>query len=566
MRPDMGWRSIGAGLILAMGAAAAAPCRAASPHPVRAPHAMVASAESIASGMGVQILQAGGNAVDATVAVGFALAVTYPQAGNLAGGGFSVVRTADGRVVALDYRETAPEAASRNMYVDATGKVDDHLSREGFLAAGVPGTVAGLYELHRKLGHLPFDKLLEPARELAEAGFAVPYSLAQSLREEKDLLGSFPESDALFLRNGKFFEEGELFKQPALAATIATIQRDGPAAYYRGRIAKEIAEVVGSGGGLITREDLESYKPVWREPIRLTYRGYEMYSMPPPSSGGIILAQVLNTLEPVDLRSLGFHSSRAVHWIAEAMRRAYCDRARFLGDPDFVRIDAAKLTSKEYAVRLRETIDPARATASSMLEGRQHEALETTHYCVVDAAGNAVSTTYTLNGAYGCGRMAAGMLFNNEMDDFSASPGHPNMYGLVGSEANSIQPRKRMLSSMTPTIVVKDGNLMGVVGSPGGSTIPTTVIQILINLIDHGMDIQEAIDQPRFHHQYLPDQIKVEPRCLTADGISALEAMGHKIVVADGTWGDAQGIWFDPEAQMWLGASDSRRWGRTIGY
>ncbi len=527
---------------------------------------MVASAEVLATKAGVETLQAGGNAVDAAVAVGFALAVTFPQAGNIGGGGFSVVRSKDGKVYALDYREKAPAGASRDMYLTSGGKPDDRLSREGYLAAGVPGTLAGLYELHRKLGRLPIEKLIEPARRLAADGFSMPYSLMTSLREDEDLLGQFPESKVLFFRDGKYFTEDEIFRQPALAATLEAIQKNGPSIFYNGRIAHEIVQAVQAGGGLITLKDLGSYSPIWRDPVHITYRGHELWSMPPPSSGGIILAQVLNMIEKEDIAAMGFHSSRAVHFTAEAMRRAFRDRAKFLGDPDFVKFDMTQLISKEYAEKLSRSIDPQHATLSSEISDMIPESTETTHYCVVDAEGNAVATTYTLNGRYGCGRMAAGMLLNNEMDDFSAQPGHPNMYGLVGSEANSIQPGKRMLSSMTPTIVVKDGRLLGVVGSPGGSTIPTTVIQVLLNIIDYGFNPQEAVDLPRFHHQYLPDQIKVEKTCLTADGIAALEKIGHKIVVSDSTWGNAQAIWFDPVEKVWLGGSDSRGYGKASGY
>lgn len=545
---------------------ASTPAPAASPHPVRAQHAMVASAERLATQVGVDTLRAGGNAVDASCAVGFALAVTFPQAGNLGGGGFSVVRTADGTVYAIDYRETAPLAASRNMYLNADGEADDVLSREGYLAAGVPGTVAGLFELHRKLGKLPFAQLISPALKLARDGFAVPYSLRTSLAEERPLLGRFPESRSLFYRGGEGYGEGELFRQPALAATLEKIQRDGHATFYEGDIAREVVRAVTEGGGVITLEDLKSYKPVWRDPVQFTYRGREIYSMPPPSSGGIILAQVLNMAETQNLASMGFHSSRTIHFMAEAMRRSFRDRAALLGDPDFVRVDTKKLISKEYAAELALTINATLATPSGTVGAMIPEASQTTHYCVVDAQGNAVATTYTLNGSYGCGRMAAGFLLNNEMDDFSAKPGHPNMYGLVGSEANAIEPRKRMLSSMAPTIVVQDGKLQGVLGTPGGSTIPTTVVQLLTNLIDFGLDVQEAVDAPRYHHQYLPDRIKVEKNCIAADGIAALEEMGHKVVIDDDVWGDAQAIWFDKELGIWVGASDSRRWGATAGY
>ncbi len=542
------------------------PAPAASPHPVRAGHAMVASAERLATQVGVETLQAGGNAVDAACAVGFALAVTYPQAGNLGGGGFSIVRTADGAVYALDYRETAPLAASRDMYLDPRGDADDTLSREGYLAAGVPGTVAGLFELHRKLGKLPFPQLIAPALKLAADGFAVAYSLRSSLEEERPFLGKFPESRSLFYRGGEGYGEGELLRQPALAATLAKMQRDGAVSFYDGDVAREIVRAVAAGGGIITLEDLKTYKPVWRDPVRFTYRGREIYSMPPPSSGGIILAQVLNMAETQNLASMGFHSSRAIHFMAEAMRRSFRDRAVLLGDPDFVRVDTERLISKEYAADLARNINAARATPSGTVGVAIPEAAQTTHYCVVDAQGNAVATTYTLNGSYGCGRMAAGFLLNNEMDDFSAKPGHPNMYGLVGSEANAIEPRKRMLSSMAPTIVVQDGKLQGVLGTPGGSTIPTTVVQVLTNLIDLGLDVQESVDAPRYHHQYLPDQIKVETNCLAADVIAALESKGHKVVIDDEVWGDVQAIWYDKELGIWVGASDSRRWGTTAGY
>lgn len=552
--------------ILVVWAAVTGTLIAASPHPARGRNGMVATAEPLATAVGVEVMKAGGNAVDATVAIGFALAVTFPQAGNLGGGGFSVVRTGDGQVFAIDYREKAPAGAHRDMYLKGDGEPDDELSREGYMAAGVPGTVAGLFALHEKLGRLPMSKLIEPAIALARNGFPVTYGLNESLQEESALLGKFPETRLLVLKGGSFYKEGEMLRQPELAATLAEISAHGASAFYEGRIAKAIVAAMQDGRGLITAEDLRGYKPVWREPVRLTYRGHEMYSMPPPSSGGVILAQVLNMIEKQDVAAMGFHSAKSIHAIVEAMRRSYRDRAELLGDPDFIKIEVATLISKEYAARLSATIDPAKATPSGQVRSIGYESAETTHYCVVDREGNAVATTYTLNGSYGCGRMVAGFLLNNEMDDFSAKPGHPNMYGLVGSEANAIQPGKRMLSSMTPTIVVKDGRVEGIVGSPGGSTIPTTVIQVLTNVIDFGMNIQEAVDAPRYHHQYLPDQIRLEPECVSEDGLALLRAMGHAIDQRDGTWGNAQAIWWNEEEKHWNGASDSRQWGLAAGH
>jgi gamma-glutamyltranspeptidase/glutathione hydrolase len=527
---------------------------------------MVASANAIASQVGVDIMKRGGNAIDAACAVGLALAVVYPAAGNLGGGGFMLIRLADGRAVAIDYRETAPAAAQRTMYLDSAGNIVPNASLVGYRAAGVPGTVAGLGLAQQKYGVLKWSEVVEPARKLAALGFRVSESLAAGLRNSKKL-AQFPESKRIFLKDGHFYQEGETFKQPELAATLERIQEQGPREFYTGLTAQQITDDVKANGGLITKTDLEYYHAVEREPLRGSYRGVDILTMPPPSSGGAALLEMLNILEPHDLAAMGYNSSDTDHLLIEAMRRAFADRAEFMGDPDFVDVPAKGLISKAYAAEVAKTIDPARATPSAQIgHGRPqpYESQQTTHFSVVDAAGNAVSNTYTLNFGFGsCATVrGAGFLLNDEMDDFTSKPGTPNGFGLIQGEANAIGPRKRPLSSMTPTILTRNGKLFLVIGSPGGPTIINTVLQVISNVVDYGMDLAHAIAAPRLHHQWLPDVVQAEPFALPKDVLTNLRAMGHKISSPQGArgerMGDAEGILVDPETGVRLGASDPR--------
>jgi gamma-glutamyltranspeptidase/glutathione hydrolase len=530
--------------------------------PVRAKHAMVASASALASRVGVKILQEGGNAVDAAVAVGLALAVTFPVAGNLGGGGFMLIRMADGRTTAIDYRETAPARASRDMYLDADGNPIPEKSTLGYAAVGVPGTIAGFDLALRKYGRLKWAQVVAPARRLAQEGFPVSYAFSKSLILA-ERLAEFPDSRRIFHRNGNYYTEGEIFRQPELAATLARLEKYGPREFYEGETARRIAAAMAAHGGLITLEDLKRYRPVEREPLRGTYRGYEIITFPPPSSGGIVLLNVLNQLEGDNLAALGPGSSEVSHLLIEALRRAFADRATLMGDPDFVSVPVAELISKEYARSHRATIDLQRATPSASiragLSAPVSEASETTHFTVVDAEGNIVTNTYTLNGPYGSGVTVpgTGILLNNEMDDFTVKPGTPNAFQLVQGEANCIAPGKRPLSSMTPTIVMKDGRPWFAIGSPGGPTIISTVVQVILNIIDHQMNLQQAIDAPRLHHQWLPDVVMWEPYGMTADTRRALEAKGHRLDIVPRYNGDVEGIMID-ETGMRLGASDPR--------
>ncbi len=558
--------------LLAVSLAIALPLHAASREPVRARHGMVASTSEIASRIGVDIMKKGGNAVDAAVAVGLALAVTWPSAGNLGGGGFMMIRAADGTAEAIDYRERAPLAATREMYLDAQGNVIKGLSTEGYKAIGVPGTVAGLTLAHKRHGKLKWADLVEPARQLAEKGFTVNYHLARGLRADttKKKLAPFAESVRIFQRNGKFYEMGETFVQPELAATLARIKAN-PRDFYEGQTAKRIVADVKKGGGIVTARDLKEYEPAIRQPLRGSYRGHEILTMPPPSSGGVALLEMLNMLGATDLKPLGWHSSRYTHVIVEVMRRAFADRAEYLGDTDFVKVPFKELISREYARARLQGIVADRATPSSEVKGGNpaaYESSETTHFVVVDAEGNVVTNTYTLNDSYGSGVTAAGtgVLLNNEMDDFTSKPGVPNDYQLIQGEANSIQPRKRPLSSMTPTIVLRDGKLLFAIGSPGGPTIINTVLQVVLNVIDFNMDIQQAIDAPRFHHQWLPDEIYWEQFEFNRDTREALERMGHAFREKPGELGDAQGVMIDPKTGIRMGASDPRLGGVPMGY
>jgi gamma-glutamyltranspeptidase / glutathione hydrolase len=540
--------------------------------PVRARHGIVASASPIASRVGMEILQRGGNAIDAAVGVGLALAVTWPSAGNLGGGGFMMIRRAGGDTEVIDYRERAPLAASRDMYLDGDGNVIKDASTVGYKAIGVPGSVAGLALASTRHGKLKWAEVIEPARRLADEGFTVPFHVARSLRASSDLLSRFPESKRIFLRDGNDINEGEIFKQPELAATLGRLKASGPREFYEGDTARRIVEDVKANGGLLSAEDLKTYEPTIRKPLHGTYRGYEIITMPPPSSGGVALLEMLNMLEPYNIAGMEPNSSAAIHLMVEIERRAFADRAAFLGDTDFVsNVPISGLISKEYAANLIKTINPDRATPSSEIrEGSPvaYESPETTHFTVIDEEGNVVSNTYTLNNSYGSGVTArgTGVLLNNEMDDFTSKPGVANAYGLLQSENNAIAPRKRPLSAMTPTIVLKDGKVIFALGSPGGPTIINTVFQVIVNMLDFRMNLQQAIDAPRYHHQWMPDHIRWEPFGLNADTRKALEARGHQFADKPGYMGDCEGVMIDAETGMRLGASDPRLGGAAVGY
>lgn len=543
----------------------------ASKAAVRAASGMVVSTEPRATDVGVEILRRGGNAVDAAVAVGFALSVTHPAAGNLGGGGFMILHLAGtGTVIAIDYREMAPRDASRKMYQDEAGNVVPELSTIGYRASGVPGTVAGLAFALKKYGTMNLSAILAPAISLAKKGLELSYFESQSLKNNSKLLERFPESKRVYLRDGDYYAEGERFVQPDLAHTLEEIARGGAKEFYEGVTGQTIAREMASHGGLITLEDLKNYRVVERIPIEGNYRGCKIFSMPPPSSGGIALVEMLNILESYPLSRYGAGSSRTIHLLTEAMKRAFADRAEFLGDADFVRIPASGLISKEYARTRRETVDPYLATdALSLGHGNPlpYESEQTTHFSVVDKDGNAVANTYTLNGGYGSGVTISGtgILMNNEMDDFSSKPGSPNMFGLIHGEANAIAPGKRPLSAMTPTIVLRDGKLFLVLGSPGGPTIINTVLQALINVVDFKMSIQEAVDAPRIHHQWMPDKLVLERSGFASDIIEALKARGHAVEIR-GLIGDCQAIMVDGNTGVRLGAADPRMDGKAAGY
>ena len=544
--------------------------------PVRAPHGMVASTSRLASEVGVDVLRRGGNAVDAAIAVAFALAVTYPAAGNLGGGGFMMIRFRDGRATAIDYREMAPLKAVRNIYQDEKGNLikGEGSSTVGYRAAGVPGTVAGMEMALKKYGSgkLSWSQLIEPARRLAANGFALPYSIARSFRTNEGFFEPYEDTRKIFLNDGNLYSEGDLFRQPELAATFARLQRNGPREFYEGRTARLIAEDMRRHNGLITLEDMRGYIAKERVPLRTTYRGHEIISMPPPSSGGAVLIEMLNILEGFDLSKMRWSSTERYHLLTETMRRAFADRAEYMGDADFAKVPIAGIIDKGYAARQRSTIRMDRASKSEDVRAGKptgYEAEETTHFTVVDAQGNAVANTYTLNGGFGSAVVAkgTGVLLNNEMDDFAAKPGVPNAYGLIQGERNSVAPRKRPLSAMTPTFVMrKDGSLWFTTGSPGGPTIINTVLQIITNIIDYKMDIQQAIDAPRIHHQWLPDEITYEPFKLSVETQDALEMLGHKLVSNPRFMGDAHGIMIEPGTGIRLGASDPRNDGVPLGY
>ena len=538
-------------------------------HPVVAKRGMVASEQALASEVGVDILKAGGNAIDAAVAVGFALAVVLPNAGNIGGGGFMMVHDArSGEYVALDFRETAPAAATKTVFQDKKGNVIDGKSLYTHAAVGVPGTVAGLTHAQKKWGRLPLARVMAPAITLAEKGFTITAPLAAKLKTERETLGKWPSSRAIFWRNGAPLKAGDKLVQKDLAASLKLIAAEGPDAFYKGPIARKIVADSQRHHGLITAADMAGYKAVERTPIRGSYRQFEVVTMPPPSSGGVHLVQMLNIMDGWPIGTWGQNSAQTVHHMAEAMKLAYADRAEYLGDPDFVQVPVTGLTSRKYAALLRGQIDPAQAKpAKDIKPGKPqpYESDQTTHYSVMDAKGNAVAVTYTLNTNFGTGIVApgTGILLNNEMDDFSVKPGVPNAYGLVGGEANAVGPRKRPLSSMTPTFVLRKGKPWLVTGTPGGARIITTVLETVSNAVDHGMNPAEAAAAPRFHHQWTPDELRVE-RGFPVDTIELLKQRGHN-VVEKAAMGRSQTIQAE-QGELW-GYSDPRNPdGLTVGY
>lgn len=541
-------------------------------HPVYAENGMVSAQEAVAAQIGLDILKAGGNAVDAGVAVAFALAVTLPRAGNIGGGGFMVIHDAEtGETKAIDYREMAPASADRDMFLDAAGDADSELSRYTGLAVGVPGTVAGMQMALENYGSMTLAEVIEPAIALARDGIAVTPGLADSLKGLEARLKKWPTSESIFYKEGGgFYEPGETLVQADLANTLQKIADEGTDGFYKGETAAKIAEAVQAAGGRITVEDMAGYMPVLRDPVRGTYRGYEIVSMPPPSSGGAHIIQILNVLEDYPISFLGHNSADTIHLMSEAMKRAYADRSEYLGDSDFVDVPLAEITSKTYADDIRAGISLNAATPSITIKPGDlapYESDQTTHFSIVDKDGNAVSNTYTINFSYGSGMVAdgTGILMNNEMDDFAAKPGVPNAYGLIGGDANAVEGGKRPLSSMSPTIVMKDGEVFMVTGSPGGSRIITTTLQVIMNVIDHGMNVAEASFAPRIHHQWLPDEIRIEDG-ISLDTIGLLEQRGHK-VSEKSVMGSTQSILVDKESGYLFGASDPRRVdAATLGY
>ncbi len=525
----------------------AVPVLAASPAPAEGENGMVVTAQHLATDVGVAVLEAGGNAVDAAVAVGYALAVTYPTAGNLGGGGFMTIRLADGRTTFLDFRERAPQAATRDMYLDARGEPVPGASTDTYLAVGVPGSVAGLELAREKYGSRPRAELIAPAIALARDGFALEAGDVAAFAEGNDMLAQDPAAAAIFLQDGKPLPLGARLVQSDLAGTLQAIAEGGADAFYKGQTAELIVKASGENGGILAAGDFEAYKVRELEPVACNYRGYDIVSSPPPSSGGLIICEILNVLEGYPIAYLGYGSAETTRLTVEAMRHAYVDRNTALGDPDFVKNPVAKLTSDAYAEEIRARIAPYRAGVSTDLTPAGFgESTETTHYSIIDKDGNAVAVTYTLNGSFGTGKVAAGtgVLLNNEMDDFTMKPGVPNLYGLVQGAANAIEPGKSPLSSMSPTIVSKDGAPFMVIGSPGGSRIITITLEAILNVIDHGMNLQEAIDAPRIHHQWLPDRVYMEPRALSPDTLRILAGQGYQVGIdPDWTiWGEAAGI------------------------
>ncbi len=546
--------------------------------PAPARHAMVVSSHYLASEAGDAVLRKGGNAVDAAVATAFALAVTLPSAGNVGGGGFLVYHGADGEVTTFDFREKAPLAASERMFLDEAGEIHANSNHEGILSVGVPGTVAGLWLAHQRLGKLPWAELVAPAVALARDGFPSTWAMQGFLRWAAENAEAYPSTARAFLKPGaQLYEPGETWRQPDLAATLERIQQGGRDGFYRGETARLVAEFMRRQGGLITEEDLAAYQAVERQPVRGSYRGHDVYGMPPPSSGGIAVVQMLNLLEGYELAEIGHNSSLYLHLLTEAMRRAFADRAEHLGDPEFnPAMPVERLTSKAYAAELRSSVELFRASPSdSELFSRayreaalEREAAETTHFSVVDREGNAVAVTYTLEESYGSRIVVegAGFLLNNEMGDFNPVPGVTDEEGLIGTPPNLVAPGKRMLSSMSPTIVARDGRPVLVIGSPGGRTIINTVLQVILNVLDHGMNVAQAIEAGRIHHQWLPDVTRIERWAVPADTLRLYRMRGHEVRLV-GRQGAANGIHRDAESGLLYGAADSRSFdGRAVGH
>ncbi|HAY96710.1 gamma-glutamyltransferase [Shewanella sp.] len=542
----------------------------ATAQPVWAKHGMVASQETLASRTGVEILKQGGNAVDAAVAVAFSLAVTLPRAGNIGGGGFMLVHIAkENKTIAIDYREMAPSKAKKNIFLDENGDAVEKLSREHGLAVGVPGTVMGMSLALEKYGTMTLAQVTAPAIKMAQEGISVTPDLAQSLAGLKRRMAQWPTTAAIFYKaDGSDYQVDDILKQPELAHSLSLIAEKGTKGFYEGETATKLINAVKDAGGIMTLDDLKNYKVVEREPVRGEYRGYEVVSMPPPSSGGVHIIEMLNVLQQFPIDKLGHNTAQTIHLMAETMKYAYSDRSEYLGDPDFYKVPIKALTSKDYAQKIASQIAMNKATPSAEIKPGKlapYESDQTTHFSVVDKWGNAVSNTYTLNFSYGSGLVAkgTGILLNNEMDDFSAKPGVPNGYGLVGGDANAVEGNKRPLSSMSPTIVMKDGKPFLVTGSPGGSRIITTTLQIIMNVIDHGLNIAEASNAARVHHQWQPDELRVESS-FNRDTISLLEAKGHKVKVQS-AMGSTQSIMVTEQGIF--GASDPRHSGsEAIGY
>ena len=537
--------------------------------PVHARHAMVVARETHATEAGEAVLEAGGNAIDAAVAVAFALAVTHPSAGNIGGGGFMLIRFADGRSTFIDFRERAPNAASRNMYLDPQTGNPTKDSVLGYRAVGIPGTVLGMEYAHTKYGKRPWKELVEPAVRLARDGFPFSWALAQSLRSDNtvDKLSQFPDSKRIFLKDGALYDFGDTFKQPDLAVTLGRIRDTGAKDFYEGETARLFAADMAAHGGVITVDDLKDYKVIERKPLEGSYKGYGIVTSPPPSSGGVGILQMLGVLEGTDYAKTGAGSARTLHFEAEAMRRYFADRAELLGDPDFVKVPLAGLLNPAYITRLRESINPDKATPSSEIHPGDmsiYESPQTTHYSIVDEMGNAVSVTYTLNNGFGSGVTATGLgfLLNDEMDDFAAKPGEPNSFHLIQGESNAIAPHKTPLSSMCPTIVTKDGKLYLVLGSPGGPTIINSVLQVILNVIDFRMNAQQAVDQTRIHHQWMPDSLSIE-NTVSPDTVDLLRQRGHEVRLV-GAMGEVAAIRIDGQ---WIeGAPDGRVEATAKGY
>ncbi len=529
--------------------------------------AMVVSAHPLATAVGVAVLQDGGNAIDAAVAVHWALAVVAPWAGNIGGGGLMVVRDEHGTVHTLDFRETAPASAHRDMYLDTNGSPIGRLSLVGHRAVGIPGSVAGLYVAHDSLGRLPMSRLIQPAIDLAERGFTLTALEAKELNSKLASIRSASTRPSIFTSKATWVA-GDSLRLPELARTLVRIRDAGPDGFYKGLTADLILAEMQRGGGLVSRADLEGYRPIWRKPIKGTYRDLEIITMAPPSSGGIVLIQALKAMEVTDVKAMGWQKAPTVHRMVEAERRAFADRAELLGDPDFVPIAAERLVSADYMAQRMANFDATKATPSSQVHAGDPlaESEHTTHFSIVDEDGNAVSCTTTLNGSYGSGVVVgeAGFVLNNEMDDFSVATNTPNRFGLVGSAANSIAPGKRMLSSMAPTIVTRKGDLFMVLGSPGGATIPTSVLQTLVNVVDHGMSAKQAVSAPRFHHQWKPDTIRIEQNAITAEDSLALVRMGHALKVRSPI-GRVDAILVLPDGRLEAG-SDPRGDDAAAGY